>query len=221
LLPRDQLKNIEIRLMVRPGTTGWAQVNGGILFSPDEKQRLDEFYVRNASLWLDLRIVVMTALMFFRGDRRTAHVEEPAWTSLIQFNDPAAAAHRRPARVRAIPDDATKQGTRRAIRRAVLARCQSRHRPCAPSRLVPSSRADTGPPQTTPHPHRPAATSVEFVVSGPLRCWLPNDRTSEGRRKPAATVNRDVPHRPRAPSRLVPAHRAVARAPQTAPRNVP
>jgi len=74
--------------MVRPGITGWAQVNGGILLTPDEKERLDEFYVRNASLWLDLRIVVMTALMFFRGDRRTAHVEEPAWTNLIQFNEP-------------------------------------------------------------------------------------------------------------------------------------
>jgi hypothetical protein len=30
----------------------------------------------------------MSALMFFRGDRRTAHVEEPAWTNLIQFNEP-------------------------------------------------------------------------------------------------------------------------------------
>jgi len=30
----------------------------------------------------------MTALMFFRGDRRTAHVEEPVWANLIQFNEP-------------------------------------------------------------------------------------------------------------------------------------
>ena len=30
----------------------------------------------------------MTALMFFRGDRRTAHVEEPACPNLIQFNEP-------------------------------------------------------------------------------------------------------------------------------------
>ena len=39
-------------------------------------------------MWLDLRIVVMTTLMFLCGDRRTAHVEEPAWTNLIQFNEP-------------------------------------------------------------------------------------------------------------------------------------
>jgi lipopolysaccharide/colanic/teichoic acid biosynthesis glycosyltransferase len=88
LLPRDQPKNIEIRLMVRPGITGWAQVNGGVPLSPDEKEKLDEWYIRNASLWLDLRIVVMTALMFFRGDRRTPHLEQTAWTSILQINEP-------------------------------------------------------------------------------------------------------------------------------------
>jgi hypothetical protein len=59
----------------------WAQVNGGVLLSPDEKERLDEWYIRNASLWLDLRIVFLTALMFFRGDRRTACVDETVWTN--------------------------------------------------------------------------------------------------------------------------------------------
>jgi hypothetical protein len=39
------------------------------------------------ALWLDLCIVVMTAL-FFRGDGRTAHVEEPAWTNFLLFNEP-------------------------------------------------------------------------------------------------------------------------------------
>jgi hypothetical protein len=29
--------------------------------------------------------------MFFRGDRRTAHVEGPAWPNLIQFNEPFGA----------------------------------------------------------------------------------------------------------------------------------
>ena len=88
LLPRGQPRNIEIRLMVRPGITGWAQVNGGVLLSPDEKERLDEWYIRNALLWLDLRIAVMTASMFFRGDRRTPHLEQTAWTSILQINEP-------------------------------------------------------------------------------------------------------------------------------------
>jgi hypothetical protein len=62
-----------------------------------EKERLDEWYIRNASLWLDLRIAVMTALMLVRGDRRTPHVEQTAWTSMLQINEPQprrVAAHR-------------------------------------------------------------------------------------------------------------------------------
>jgi hypothetical protein len=41
-----------------------------------------------ASLWLHLRIVFMTALMFFRGDRRTPHVEQTVWTGVLQVNEP-------------------------------------------------------------------------------------------------------------------------------------
>jgi hypothetical protein len=90
--------------MVRPGITGWAQVNGGVLLTPDEKERLDEFYVRNASLWLDLRIVVMTALMFVRGDRRTEHLKQAV--SGIQFGEPVprhVGLHRPSALARAFP----------------------------------------------------------------------------------------------------------------------
>jgi hypothetical protein len=58
------------------------------MLSPDEKERLDEWYIRNASLWLDLRIAVMTALKFVRGDRRTPHVEQTVWTSILQMNEP-------------------------------------------------------------------------------------------------------------------------------------
>ena len=39
LLPRDQPANPHVRLMIRPGITGWAQVNGGTLLSPSEKNR--------------------------------------------------------------------------------------------------------------------------------------------------------------------------------------
>ena len=70
LLPADQPEAIVGRLSVRPGLTGWAQVNGGKLVSPEEKGALDLYYVTNASLWLDLKIVWMTILMFARGDRR-------------------------------------------------------------------------------------------------------------------------------------------------------
>jgi lipopolysaccharide/colanic/teichoic acid biosynthesis glycosyltransferase len=69
LLPKDQPLNPTVRLMVRPGITGWAQVNGGTSLSAVEKGELDEWYVRNASLALDLRIVWLTVLVFVRGNR--------------------------------------------------------------------------------------------------------------------------------------------------------
>ena len=60
LLPEDQPSNTAMRLSVRPGISGWAQVNGAKLVSKEEKEKLDEWYIRNASLWVDLRITVMT-----------------------------------------------------------------------------------------------------------------------------------------------------------------
>ena len=46
---------------VRPGITGWAQINGRNALSWDEKFALDRWYVDNHSLWLDLRIIAATA----------------------------------------------------------------------------------------------------------------------------------------------------------------
>ena len=45
---------------VRPGITGWAQVNGRNAITWEEKFKLDVWYVDNQSLWLDLKIIVMT-----------------------------------------------------------------------------------------------------------------------------------------------------------------
>ena len=48
------------RHAVRPGVTGWAQVNGRNSLSWDEKFKLDVWYVDNRSLWLDIRILFLT-----------------------------------------------------------------------------------------------------------------------------------------------------------------
>lgn len=45
---------------VRPGITGWAQVNGRNAISWDEKFRLDVWYVDNQSFWLDIKILFLT-----------------------------------------------------------------------------------------------------------------------------------------------------------------
>lgn len=45
---------------VRPGITGWAQINGRNALSWEEKFALDVWYVDNRSLWLDLKIIFLT-----------------------------------------------------------------------------------------------------------------------------------------------------------------
>ena len=67
LLPEDQPSNRSIRLSVRPGISGWAQVNGAKLVTKEEKEKLDEWYVRNASLWVDLQIIMMTITVILKG----------------------------------------------------------------------------------------------------------------------------------------------------------
>jgi lipopolysaccharide/colanic/teichoic acid biosynthesis glycosyltransferase len=45
---------------VRPGITGWAQVNGRNAISWEKKFKLDVWYVENQSLWLDIKILFLT-----------------------------------------------------------------------------------------------------------------------------------------------------------------
>ena len=55
------------RLEVKPGITGWAQVNGRAGISWEERIELDVWYVDNRTLWLDLRILVKTARLLASG----------------------------------------------------------------------------------------------------------------------------------------------------------
>ena len=50
---------------VRPGITGWAQVNGRNAISWNEKFKLDVWYVDNQSLWLDIKILLLTVKKVF------------------------------------------------------------------------------------------------------------------------------------------------------------
>lgn len=51
---------------VRPGITGWAQINGRNAISWEEKFELDVWYVDNQSFWLDIRILWMTVVRVFK-----------------------------------------------------------------------------------------------------------------------------------------------------------
>jgi lipopolysaccharide/colanic/teichoic acid biosynthesis glycosyltransferase len=70
LLLIDQPNDSTLRLSVRPGVTGWAQICGGTLISAEEKNALDEWYIRHASIRLDAVIVLRTVWMLLHGDRR-------------------------------------------------------------------------------------------------------------------------------------------------------
>lgn len=56
LYSREQYRRHE----VRPGVTGWAQVNGRNALSWEEKFALDVWYVDNQSLWLDIKVILLT-----------------------------------------------------------------------------------------------------------------------------------------------------------------
>jgi putative colanic acid biosynthesis UDP-glucose lipid carrier transferase len=70
-LYKEKVDRYMLRHMVKPGITGWAQVNGyrGETDTIDKmKKRIeyDLFYIENWSLWLDIKIILMTLLKGFR-----------------------------------------------------------------------------------------------------------------------------------------------------------
>ena len=57
------------RHSVKPGITGWAQINGRNNISWQEKFEFDVWYVDNRSFWLDIKIIIATVRkVFFRAD---------------------------------------------------------------------------------------------------------------------------------------------------------
>ena len=68
LLVRLQLGSPVLFKQVRPGLTGWAQVNGRNAITWEEKFALDVWYVDHCSVFLDVRIILLTLLKVFRRE---------------------------------------------------------------------------------------------------------------------------------------------------------
>jgi len=70
------------RHVVRPGITGWAQVNGRNAISWDERFKMDVWYVDNRSFLLDLKILWMTVLNVIKreGISQEGHATMPKFT---------------------------------------------------------------------------------------------------------------------------------------------
>lgn len=60
---------------VRPGVTGWAQINGRNALSWEDKFKLDVWYIDNRSFWLDCKILFLTAKKVFVRDGISADGE--------------------------------------------------------------------------------------------------------------------------------------------------
>ncbi|WP_163929920.1 sugar transferase [Paraferrimonas sp. SM1919] len=75
-------KRQSTRHNVRPGITGWAQVNGRNAISWEQKFEYDAWYVENQSLWLDIKILFLTVKkVFFKEDiSADDHVTMPLFT---------------------------------------------------------------------------------------------------------------------------------------------
>jgi lipopolysaccharide/colanic/teichoic acid biosynthesis glycosyltransferase len=83
LLLVDHVPGFDERLAVRPGMTGWAQVKGGRRLSAEDKAALDVWYVRNASLRLDVQILAATVRVILLGERAAdAEAIRAAWREL-------------------------------------------------------------------------------------------------------------------------------------------
>jgi len=72
---KDMIPNYKLRHLVKPGLTGWAQVNGlrGPVVDPEHIRRRVEHdlsYIENWSLGLDLKIVLLTLKLLIQGDGR-------------------------------------------------------------------------------------------------------------------------------------------------------
>jgi len=66
---------------VKPGITGWAQINGRNLASWKDRLEMDVWYVDNYSLWLDLKIILLTVINVFRG----SGINHPGYTTMPKF----------------------------------------------------------------------------------------------------------------------------------------
>ncbi len=64
----DEIPGFIQRLTVKPGLTGWAQVNGGYDITPKEKLLLDLYYIENRSFLIDLKIIFKTIRIVITGE---------------------------------------------------------------------------------------------------------------------------------------------------------
>ena len=71
----EMVKNYDVRYVVKAGLTGYAQIYGQYNTKVSDKVLFDSIYIKNFSLWLDLKLIVETAMIMFIKES-TEGVEE-------------------------------------------------------------------------------------------------------------------------------------------------
>ena len=91
---KENIPEFDYRLKVKAGLTGYAQIYGKYNTTPYDKLKLDLFYIRNFSIWLDLKLLMLTFKILFQKEN-TEGVDAVQVTAIKE----AAAAHSEVERV--------------------------------------------------------------------------------------------------------------------------
>ncbi len=80
-----EIPEFELRLKVKAGLTGYAQVNGKYNTTPYDKLKLDLYYIQHYHVWLDIQLILMTFKIMFMKDN-TEGVEKDQKTAIKDKN---------------------------------------------------------------------------------------------------------------------------------------
>ncbi len=74
----EKLPEYSYRCRVKAGLTGYAQIAGKYNTNPREKLMMDISYIENYSFWLDIKLILKTATVFFKRDSTEAYDSDPS-----------------------------------------------------------------------------------------------------------------------------------------------
>lgn len=77
----EKIPEFPERLKVKAGLTGYAQVYGRYNTEPEDKIKYDLYYIYNYSLWLDLKLLILTVRILFQKEN-TEGVDEGEWRAI-------------------------------------------------------------------------------------------------------------------------------------------
>lgn len=78
---RQIMPEFAYRTRVKAGLTGFAQIFGKYNTTPYDKLKLDLYYIENYSLWMDVKLILMTVKIVFQGEQSTEGVREDQTTA--------------------------------------------------------------------------------------------------------------------------------------------